>query len=156
LALEATTIGSRNSPGSITDVSPVARFVARPALAFCLEEVIMAVARGDEGSTNVTNNPGPRRRVLRKTVATAPPVDGHSAPPPAPPPPPPIAATPPTAPPAPLPTPNLHPNATRLDDLYRLPMPKLFVYAEREGISEHTGMNRGQLIMAVVRRQIER
>src|SRR5713226_7987142 len=44
----------------------------------------------------------------------------------------------------------------RLDDLYRLPMPKLFAYAEREGIAEHTGMNRGQLIMAVVRRQIER
>src|SRR5260370_23695467 len=35
-------------------------------------------------------------------------------------------------------------------------MPKLFAYAEREGLSEHTGMNRGQLIMAVVRRQIER
>ena len=46
--------------------------------------------------------------------------------------------------------------ATRLDDLYRLPMPKLFAFAEREGITEHTGMNRGQLIMAVVRRQIER
>ena len=35
-------------------------------------------------------------------------------------------------------------------------MPKLFAYAEKEGIAEHTGMNRGQLIMAVVRRQIER
>src|SRR5438309_8475802 len=35
-------------------------------------------------------------------------------------------------------------------------MPKLFAYAEREGIGEHTGMNRGQLIAAVVRRQIER
>jgi transcription termination factor Rho len=46
--------------------------------------------------------------------------------------------------------------ATRLDDLYRLPMPKLFAYAEREGIHEHTGMNRGQLIMGIVRRQIER
>jgi transcription termination factor Rho len=43
-----------------------------------------------------------------------------------------------------------------LDDLYRLPMPKLFALAEREGIAEHTGMTRGQLIMAVVRRQIER
>jgi transcription termination factor Rho len=48
------------------------------------------------------------------------------------------------------------PMTTRLDDLYRLPMPKLFVFAEREGISEHTGMSRGQLIMAVVRQQIER
>jgi transcription termination factor Rho len=43
----------------------------------------------------------------------------------------------------------------RLDDLYRLPMPKLFALAEREGIAEHTGMNRGQLIVAIVRRQIE-
>ncbi len=48
------------------------------------------------------------------------------------------------------------PNTTRLDDLYRLPMPKLFTLAEREGIEEHTGMSRSQLIMAVVRQQIER
>src|SRR5216683_1252298 len=46
--------------------------------------------------------------------------------------------------------------AVRLDDLYRLPMPKLFAYAEREGVGEHTGMNRGQLIAAVVRHQVER
>jgi transcription termination factor Rho len=46
--------------------------------------------------------------------------------------------------------------AVRLDDLYRLPMPKLFAFAEREGVAEHTGMNRGQLIAAVVRHQIER
>jgi transcription termination factor Rho len=54
--------------------------------------------------------------------------------------------------------PPISPTATptRLDDLYRLPMPKLFALAEREGIAEHTGMTRGQLIMAVVRRQIER
>ncbi len=45
---------------------------------------------------------------------------------------------------------------TRLDDLYRLPMPKLFTMAEGEGITEHTGMNRGQLIVAVVRKLIER
>ena len=44
----------------------------------------------------------------------------------------------------------------RLDDLYRLPMPKLFAFAEREGVAEHTGMNRGQLIAAVVRKEIER
>src|SRR5215470_8734814 len=44
----------------------------------------------------------------------------------------------------------------RLDDLYRLPMPKLFALAEREGIMEHTGMTRAQLIVAVVRRQVER
>ncbi len=48
------------------------------------------------------------------------------------------------------------PSTQRLDDLYRLPMPRLFALAEREGISEHTGMNRGQLIMTVVRHQIER
>jgi transcription termination factor Rho len=35
-------------------------------------------------------------------------------------------------------------------------MPKLFALAEREGIAEHTGMTRGQLIVAIVRRQIER
>jgi transcription termination factor Rho len=35
-------------------------------------------------------------------------------------------------------------------------MPKLFALAEREGIAEHTGMNRGQMIVAIVRRQIER
>jgi transcription termination factor Rho len=35
-------------------------------------------------------------------------------------------------------------------------MPKLFAYAEKEGVAEHTGMNRGQLIMAVVRHQVER
>jgi transcription termination factor Rho len=35
-------------------------------------------------------------------------------------------------------------------------MPKLFALAEREGISEHTGMNRAQLIVAVVRKQVER
>src|SRR5262245_17077302 len=51
--------------------------------------------------------------------------------------------------------PNL-PTPMKLDDLYRLAMPKLFAYAEREGVAEHTGMNRGQLIAAVVRRQIER
>jgi transcription termination factor Rho len=48
------------------------------------------------------------------------------------------------------------PAPVRLDDLYRLPMPKLFAFAEREGVAEHTGMNRGQLIAAVVRHQIER
>src|SRR5436853_1667860 len=54
-----------------------------------------------------------------------------------------VDATPPTGP-------------VRLDDLYRLPMPKLFQLAEREGLNEHTGMTRVQLIVAVVRRQIER
>jgi transcription termination factor Rho len=116
----------------------------------------MAVARGDEGSTNVTNTPAtgaaPRRRILRRPAhAAAAPAD-HGAPAPTAPPPPAAPAAAPAAPPAA----NPHPNATRLDDLYRLPMPKLFAYAEKEGLSEHTGMSRGQLIMAVVRRQIER
>jgi transcription termination factor Rho len=48
------------------------------------------------------------------------------------------------------------PPAVRLDDLYRLAMPRLFAFADREGVAEHTGMNRGQLIAAVVRHQIER
>ncbi len=43
----------------------------------------------------------------------------------------------------------------RLDDLYRMPMPALFKLAEKEGIHEHTGMSRAQLIVGVVRRQIE-
>jgi transcription termination factor Rho len=44
----------------------------------------------------------------------------------------------------------------RLDDLYRLAMPKLFALAESEGVAEHTGMTRAQLIVSIVRRQIER
>jgi transcription termination factor Rho len=56
----------------------------------------------------------------------------------------------------PAPAPAGGGGGVRLDDLYRLPMPKLFAFAEREGVAEHTGMNRGQLIAAVVRRQIER
>jgi transcription termination factor Rho len=46
--------------------------------------------------------------------------------------------------------------SSRLDDLYRLTIPKLFILAEKEGVAEHAGMNRGQLIAAVVRHQIER
>ena len=45
---------------------------------------------------------------------------------------------------------------SRLDDLYRMPMPELFALAESEGIHEHTGMSRAQLIVGIVRRQIER
>ncbi|MHB1425117.1 MAG: transcription termination factor Rho [Gemmataceae bacterium] len=101
----------------------------------------MAVARSDDGSGNLT-----RRRTIRRT--------------------PDVAASSPSstaertgAPPAAV-THHAAPTrvnaALRLDDLYRLPMPKLFALAEREGIAEHTGMNRAQLIVAVVRRQIER
>src|SRR5262249_18361077 len=96
----------------------------------------MAVARSDDGS-----GPATRRRTLRK------PMDA-----------PPSAA--PSGPPMPAPSPatpsRAAVSATRLDDLHRLPRPNLFAYAEREGVAEHTGMSRGQLIMAVVRRQIER
>nr|WP_020468597.1 transcription termination factor Rho [Zavarzinella formosa] len=35
-------------------------------------------------------------------------------------------------------------------------MPKLFLLAESEGIAEHTGMTRAQLIVGIVRKQIER
>jgi transcription termination factor Rho len=111
----------------------------------------MAVARSDEGSgtvgTTSTTSPAgsvTRRRMLRKPAPAA----GEA-------PPPPTAA--PAAPPVPvIASPPSTATSTRLDDLYRLAMPKLFAYAEKEGIAEHTGMNRGQLIMAVVRRQIER
>ncbi len=91
----------------------------------------MTVARSDDGSSNLT-----RKRLPRKPADIA-----VSAPPP------------PAGPPPPGGRP---PSNLRLDDLYRLPMPKLFSLAEREGVAEHTGMNRGQLIVAVVRRQVER
>src|SRR5438034_9040475 len=96
----------------------------------------MAVARSDDGSGNVTRRRAPRRPQDVPMPSTSP---------------------------APTPTPGAAPappastsGATRLDDLYRLAMPKLFALAEREGIAEHTGMSRGQLIMGIVRRQIER
>jgi transcription termination factor Rho len=91
----------------------------------------MAVARSDDGSGNLT-----RRRTIRRTTDNPMPA--------------PQTANPPTSA-----APRVN-AALRLDDLYRLPMPKLFALAEREGIAEHTGMNRGQLIVAVVRRQVER
>jgi transcription termination factor Rho len=113
----------------------------------------MAVARGDDGSGNVgsTSTTSPAGNVTRRRMLRKPPAVTSEAPPPA----------PASAPPVPVPVPVIASppstaTSTRLDDLYRLAMPKLFAYAEREGIAEHTGMNRGQLIMAVVRRQIER
>jgi transcription termination factor Rho len=105
----------------------------------------MPVARGDEGSGHIT-----RRRSLRKSAQAGP----NSHPPET------------SAPPEPAPggsrsagregTSSRPAAQFRLDDLYRLPMPKLFQLAEREGIAEHTGMNRAQLIVAVVRQQIKR
>jgi transcription termination factor Rho len=101
----------------------------------------MAVARSDEGPSNVAGNVA-RRRLIRKPAEVG--AGGGATPAPvAPPPASPLSGGSP-------------PPGTRLDDLYRLPMPKLFAYAERDGINEHTGMNRGQLIMGIVRRQIER
>jgi transcription termination factor Rho len=95
----------------------------------------MPVARGDDAAGNM-----PRRRTLRKPESVSAPPMTHVATPP-----------PPTHRAGPGPASGL-----RLDDLYRLPMPKLFTLAEREGIAEHTGMNRAQLIVGIVRRQIER
>jgi len=87
----------------------------------------MAVARSDEGSGPATRKRTPPRR-------------------------PPEGAPPPPS----TPTGGTPAGSIRLDDLYRLPMPKLFALAEREGVAEHTGMSRAQLIVAVVRRQVER
>jgi transcription termination factor Rho len=104
----------------------------------------------------------PRRMMRPSAGETAPP----ETVPPAPPAPP--APTAPIAPPPtaeddgarakrpPRPKAEGMPPAVRLDDLYRLAMPKLFNLAEREGITEHTGMNRAQLIVGIVRKQIER
>src|SRR5262245_52767960 len=108
----------------------------------------MPVADRDEGP----HKPAPLRRRVAPTGA---PGAGDDRPPaprrPAPPPGAPIRRAP--APPPPEGTP-VGPGS-RLDDLYRLPMPKLFALAEKEGIAEHTGMNRAQLIVGIVRRQIE-
>jgi transcription termination factor Rho len=54
------------------------------------------------------------------------------------------------------PAPRPRPAGSRLDDLYRMPMPELFAFAEGHGIREHTGMTRAQLIVGIVRKQIER
>ncbi len=101
----------------------------------------MAVARSDDGSGNLT-----RKRTPRKPLGSEvpPPVGVVTAAPPAP-------AAP--AIPRPLTGPAV---GLRLDDLYRLAMPKLFAMAEREGIVEHTGMSRAQLIVGIVRKQVER
>src|SRR5581483_6167671 len=101
----------------------------------------MAVARSDDGSGNMT-----RRRTIRRSADTpAPPTVSQ----------PPAAASQSATATATVAPPRSS-GGLRLDDLYRLPMPKLFALAEREGIAEHTGMNRAQLIVAVVRKQVER
>src|SRR5262245_25744457 len=98
----------------------------------------MSIARGDEGPGNAT-----RKRSLRKAAA-----EGASS----------AQSTTATVPAVPPPERSITADkpGLRLDDLYRLPMPQLFAFAEKHGVPEHTGMNRGQLIAAVVRRQVER
>jgi transcription termination factor Rho len=100
----------------------------------------MTVARSDDGSGNTT-----RRRPLRKPLGAGVTTDVATPPPPT------------TAAPSATASPRLiSPSGMRLDDLYRLPMPKLFALAEREGITEHTGMTRVQLIVGIVREQVKR
>jgi len=103
----------------------------------------MAVARSDDGSGNSTRR-RPLRKPLGSNIATS---DSPGAPPPGPLPGP-VSDR--------LPARLIPPPGMRLDDLYRLPMPKLFALAEREGITEHTGMTRVQLIVSVVREQVKR
>jgi transcription termination factor Rho len=120
----------------------------------------MPDAKGVEGS------PAPRPSLLRAAAARRPlprkpgeagpaPVGPNSAapPPPKPAPPPAERAERPERPAPPM---RANGNPARLDDLYRMPMPILFKLAEKEGMHEHTGMTRAQLIVGVVRRQIER
>jgi transcription termination factor Rho len=95
----------------------------------------MPVAKSDEGA----NRASMPQRPLRRPLPPRKPHDSH----------------PPGPSPVYVPSANA-PAGSRLDDLYRLPMPKLFALAEREGIAEHTGMSRVQLIVGIVRRQIER
>src|SRR5438874_681614 len=104
----------------------------------------MSDARSVEGPHKAAGPRGPRR-LPRKPMESGPgPIHPSHTP----------AAV--ASPPAPRPPAGERGPGSRLDDLYRLPMPKLFALAEREGIAEHTGMNRAQLIVAVVRRQVER
>ena len=112
----------------------------------------MPDAKGVEG-------PQPRPSLLRAAAARRPvrkpgeagptpgPTSAAAAPP---------ARPAPAAPPADVADRPVRPGGCRLDDLYRMPMPELFKLAEKEGIREHTGMNRAQLIVGIVRRQIER
>src|SRR5262245_46716102 len=113
----------------------------------------MSVARGDDESSEVqserpssgSGTTHTRRRTVRRPAESAVPPTTRA----------PESEAP--TPPAPR---SAEPRRTsallRLDDLYRLPMPKLFQLAEREGITEHTGMNRAQLIVSVVREKIKR
>jgi transcription termination factor Rho len=112
----------------------------------------MTVAKSDEGSAKTATR---RRATTRKIAAEAPEAPEVEAPVAAPPPPPPPVAA---VPAKPLDNGAL-PGAAgglRLDDLYRLAMPRLFAVAEREGLPEHPGITRAQLIVGIVRKQVER
>ena len=110
----------------------------------------------DAKSVDGSQRPLLRRRIIRKPGEPGP--GGPMTPPAMPP----AAAVQapqadrPTVAPVERPARPERPAGSRLDDLYRMPMPKLFALAESEGIREHTGMNRAQLIVGVVRKQIER
>lgn len=107
----------------------------------------MPDAKSVEGSTR----PMIRKRILRKPSESS--SSGVSTPTPSAP----VAsATSGSATTSPITSPPGARAGSRLDDLYRMPMPKLFQLAEKEGIHEHTGMSRAQLIVGIVRRQIER
>ncbi|MFN6052028.1 MAG: transcription termination factor Rho, partial [Planctomycetia bacterium] len=98
----------------------------------------MPVARGDEGMGHVS-----RKRIVRKGPEQQTPSSTPN-----------LTTSPSTQSQA-QPAPRTD-KGTRLDDLYRLTMAQLFALAEKEGISEHTGMTRVQLIVQIVRRKIER
>jgi transcription termination factor Rho len=99
---------------------------------------LMPVARGDEGMGHVS-----RKRIVRKGPEQQTPSSTPN-----------LTTSPSTQSQA-QPAPRTD-KGTRLDDLYRLTMAQLFALAEKEGISEHTGMTRVQLIVQIVRRKIER
>jgi transcription termination factor Rho len=151
----------------------------RPAITSS-EDFAMPDAKSVEGSAR----PVLRRRIIRKAPGEASPVSAPHHPAPLPSrvaaptpdpmpavaPPPAVAEAPPPRPeprherPEPRPEPRNDPRperpmprpGSRLDALYRMPMAELFKLAESYGMHEHTGMNRAQLIVGVVRRQIER
>ncbi|HEX3146914.1 MAG TPA: transcription termination factor Rho [Gemmataceae bacterium] len=113
----------------------------------------MPVADRDEGP----HKPAPVRRRVPSGGHPTSGGDDRPAPPPRRPGPPMQGPPMRRAPVAPPPADGAPPGpGSRLDDLYRLAMPKLFALAEREGIADHTGMSRAQLIVGIVRRQIER
>ena len=103
----------------------------------------MAVARSDDGSGNSTRR-RPLRKPLGSTVAT-----GESAGAAAPAAPLPVSASP-LAPARLIPPPGM-----RLDDLYRLPMPKLFMIPQAAPNAFATGRNPSHASVAVTQGLME-